>query len=86
MRAKSVKVAVSLPAEVWKRLEAVRRARKESRSSLFLEAILAWLEARERAERIRDYERGYRDAPETAEEVKASERAAVALLAAEEWE
>lgn len=82
---KSVKVAISLPRDTWKKLEAVRRERGETRSALFLEAAHLWLENRDRQARIRRYEEGYRRMPESPEEVAACEQAAAALLATEEW-
>jgi len=85
MIAKSVKVAISLPREVWKKLEAIRREQGESRSALFLEAVQHWLEHRERRAQVRRYEEAYRRMPETPEEVAACEQAAASLLAAEEW-
>ncbi|MBI3015080.1 MAG: ribbon-helix-helix protein, CopG family [Candidatus Tectomicrobia bacterium] len=82
---KSVKVAISLPRDTWKKLEAVRRERGETRSALFLEAVHLWLENRDRQAQIRRYEEGYRRIPESPEEVAACEQAAAALLATEEW-
>jgi len=82
---RSVKVAISLPRVVWKKLEAVRRERRESRSALFLEALQQWLQGRERDAQVRRYQEAYRRMPETPEEVAACEQAAASLLATEEW-
>lgn len=85
MASKSVKVAISLPRVVWKKLDALRRERGESRSALFLEALQQWLQGRERNVQVRRYGEAYRRMPETPEEVAAFEQAAASLLAAKEW-
>ena len=85
MASKSVKVAISLPRVVWKKLDALRRERGESRSALYLEALQQWLQGRERNVQVRRYGEAYRRMPETPEEVAAFEQAAASLLAAKEW-
>ena len=79
------KVAISLPPELHKALEQVRKKTGRSRSALVQEALRLWLHAQQQAVLIRQYEAGYRKRPESAGEVRAAEAAAVRLLASQEW-
>jgi metal-responsive CopG/Arc/MetJ family transcriptional regulator len=79
------KVAISLPPELHKALEHVRKKTGRSRSALVQEALRLWLQAQQQAARIRQYEAGYRKRPESEAEVRAAEAAAVRLLASQEW-
>ena len=83
---RSVKIAISLPEDVLAAAESERQARGETRSELFCEAVQLLLrQSRERAD-IERYVQGYRDAPETAEEIAAAEQAAAILFAQVPWE
>lgn len=81
----ATKVAVSLPRELYKAVEQVRRKSRKSRSAVMQDALRHWLNQQEQAVLIREYEAGYRRKPEGKREVKAAEAAAMRLLAAEEW-
>lgn len=65
----SKKIAISLPEELYERLEEERRERGQSRSLLIREAVGEYLAERERRARIESYVQGYRDVPETPEEL-----------------
>ena len=79
------KIAISLPPELHKALEQVRKKTGRSRSALLQEALRLWLQAQQEAALIRQYEAGYRSQPESRAEVRAAEAAAVRLLASQEW-
>ncbi len=82
----SEKVAISLPRSLLDEMEKVRKKTGESRSSFIQRAIRAVLEGRERLARVEKYVSGYKQFPETEDEVKAAEAAATYLLAEEPWE
>ena len=67
---KVAKVAISLPADVLKAVEAERKARGESRSEFFRRAVEKLLREERESAAVRDYVRGYREIPESAEEVE----------------
>ena len=81
----ATKVAVSLPGDLYRAVELVRKKSGQSRSAVMQDALLHWLRQQEQAVLIREYEAGYRKKPEDKREVKTAEAAAVRLLAAEEW-
>ncbi len=80
------KVAISLPSELLKKVESIRKVTGESRSSFIRRAVEAILSEWERKELIAKYEEGYRKKPETPGEIAAAEAAATELLAGEPWE
>ena len=80
------KVAISLPANLLKKVESIRKTTGESRSAFIRRAIESALAARDREALIAKYEDGYRKNPETPDEIAAAEAAAIALLAGEPWE
>lgn len=61
---KSVKVAISLPAEVLEAVDRERRARGVSRSQLFSQAIVAFLVAEQERRDDAQYARAYCEQPE----------------------
>ncbi len=79
------KVAISLPCETFKAIEQERKESGESRSELFRRAIEMLLRRRQEEAKIRQYARGYELMPETPEEIKAADHAAVAILTEEPW-
>ena len=81
----ATKVAVSIPAELYRAVERVRRASGKSRSALMQDALRYWLTHQAHAEMVREYEAGYRRRPEGRREIKAAEAAAVRLLSTEDW-
>ena len=64
MAAKTAKVAISMPKELFRSVEQVRRELKIPRSEAIVEAIRAWLKRREEEQAIRQYIEGYRKHPE----------------------
>ncbi len=85
MRRTAVKVAMTLPDDLYRVVELVRKKTRQSRSAVLQDALRYWLSQQEQSVLIREYEAGYRKNPETRREVKAAEAAAVRMLAALEW-
>lgn len=85
MRRTVVKVAMTLPDDLYRVVELVRKKTRKSRSAVLQDALRYWLSQQEQSVLIRQYEAGYRKNPETRREVKAAEAAAVRMLAALEW-
>ncbi len=82
---RTVKVAISLPEELLRQVDGVRRLRGESRSQYFRDAAVAHLSLGTESA-IEIYRRGYVDQPESPSEIEAATQSAVALLASEPWE
>lgn len=83
--AKSAKVAISLPEDVLEAVEMERKAKGESRSQYFRRAIERFLKQERDSSAVKDYVRGYREVPESAEEVEAIHQVGIAVLAEEPW-
>jgi len=81
----SVKIAISMPGDLLGQVDRARRRRKETRSQYFREAAAARL-ATSLTTAAEEYRHGYRDQPETADEVAAANQSAIAILAAEPWD
>ncbi len=79
------KVAVTIPADLHRKVEHMRRATGKTRGEVVRDALQHWLARQEEVSLVREYEAGYRKRPETRREVKAAESAAVQLLATTEW-
>lgn len=73
---KSVKIAVSLPHEDFKKIEKLRKELHLSRSMAVDQAILAWWKERKQHEQIDQYVSGYLKGPESTAEVESMEKAA----------
>lgn len=82
---KSAKVAISLPEDILEAVEMERKAKGESRSAFFRRAIERFLKQERESSAVKDYVRGYREVPESAEEVEAAHRVGSAVLAEEPW-
>jgi metal-responsive CopG/Arc/MetJ family transcriptional regulator len=63
------KVAISLPEELFERLERDRRERNMNRSEYVANAIAGHLHRRREQELVEQYVRGYLEHPETEEEL-----------------
>jgi metal-responsive CopG/Arc/MetJ family transcriptional regulator len=85
MSATSKKVAVSIPAPLYQAVERTRRKSGQGRSAAFQEALQHWLREQEEAGLRRRYVAGYRREPETEDEIRAAESAAVQLLSSQPW-
>ncbi len=85
MPPKSVKIAVSLPAALYRSVEAARKKFRRGRSTVVQEALAEWLRIERDAEMMRQYEAGYLRQPETREEIAAARASAISVLSAQEW-
>jgi len=83
---RSAKVAISLPEDMLKAVEKERKAHGESRSEFFRRAIERLLKQERESSAVKEYIRGYREVPESAEEIEAAHRIGNAVLAEEPWE
>jgi len=81
----ATKVAVSIPADLYRAVERARRRHGKTRSAVMQDALRDWLRHEAELALVREYEAGYRRRPETRREVKAAQAAAVRLLGSEEW-
>ena len=81
----AVKVTVSLPKDLHRAVERCRRARKQSRSQFFRNAILSVLRAEGEREAAERYVEGYRRQPEEPLEVSEIDRLGRGVLASEPW-
>ncbi len=86
MHAHSYKFAISLPAESFKLLCSFQKQFKLSRSAAIREAIDRLAQSRIEANRMRQYEKGYRKFPPSSAEAEAFLRFAPETLAPEDWE
>jgi len=84
--AKAGKIAVSLDAELLRRVERVRGRTGESRSALVSRALRQLTHEDEDARRVAEYVETYRATPETAAEVVAARDSAKRALAALPWD
>lgn len=69
-----MKIAISLSKEDFLAIEKLKTKFKKSRSELIQQAIGSWLASRRQKELIEQYERGYRNKPESVAEIKALEK------------
>jgi metal-responsive CopG/Arc/MetJ family transcriptional regulator len=76
----AVKIAVTLPADLHRAVEAARRRHARSRSAVVQEALRSWLRQEAQANLVREYEAGYRRRPEGRREIDAALATAVGLL------
>jgi metal-responsive CopG/Arc/MetJ family transcriptional regulator len=81
----ATKVAVSIPEDLYRAVEQVRRATGRTRSAVVQDALRHWLRQQAQASLVREYEAGYRRKPESRREVKAAEAAAARLFADDDW-
>jgi metal-responsive CopG/Arc/MetJ family transcriptional regulator len=82
----SAKVAITLPSELYRRIERLRKQTHTSRSAMVQRALGLLLKEEHKQERVRAYLDAYRRNPETEEEIRAAKAAAVELLAEVPWE
>jgi metal-responsive CopG/Arc/MetJ family transcriptional regulator len=76
----SLKIAVSVPADLHRAVEAARKRQKRSRSAIVQEALRNWLRQQAHADLVREYEAGYRRKPEGPREIEAAMATAIGLL------
>ena len=82
---KTTKIAISLPEEVLAAVEQEIQTSGESRSEFFRRAVEALFKQRQEQALSEQYMRGYRQVPETNEEIDAARLAASIILAEEVW-
>jgi len=85
MRKPATKVAVSMPADLYRVVEGIRKRSGKSRSAILHEALRWWLERQRQLRLTRQYVAGYRNEPETRREIEMAQAAAVQLLSSQEW-
>lgn len=83
---RAVKISVSIPSEVLEKADRERETIGESRSEFVRQAIEERVRRMAEAERVERYVQGYRNLPETAEEVASSFALSQAALSGEPWE
>jgi metal-responsive CopG/Arc/MetJ family transcriptional regulator len=84
MPTKVAKVAVTMPLDLFREVEAVRRRESKTRSAVVQEALRHWLRGEKQAVLAREYSAGYRRRPETRREIDEALASAVGLLD-DEW-
>jgi len=82
----SAKVAITIPGDIYRKVERLRKETHVSRSGLVQKALVLLLRQSERDARIRAYVEGYRENPETDEEIQATKASANMLLSEVPWE
>jgi metal-responsive CopG/Arc/MetJ family transcriptional regulator len=85
MPARAVKVAITIPEEKYREVEAIRKRLKTTRSGVILKALEHWLAAQREAQADRAYQAAYRRKPETKAEARAQQVLAMSALASEKW-
>lgn len=83
---RSAKIAVTVPDDLLREVERLRRRTRETRSAVVQRALRVVLKRAELDARLRQYEEGYRQLPESDAEVDAAERRARAVLTAIDWD
>lgn len=83
---KAVKIAISLPSELLEAAEQARHIRGETRSEFFRQAIALLLRHEQEQDAIQRYLQGYREQPETDDEITAIHHASNLVLGQEPWE
>jgi Arc/MetJ-type ribon-helix-helix transcriptional regulator len=86
MKNMAAKIAVSIPSDLLRRVERLRRSAGKRRSTAVQEALALWADRESRESDRRRYIEGYRRCPETEAEVRRAARAGAEALAAEPWE
>ena len=81
----ATKVAVSIPDDLYRAIERVRKRSGRSRSAVMQAALRYWLRHQAEVALVREYEEGYRRKPEGRREIGAARAAAMNLLRDEEW-
>jgi metal-responsive CopG/Arc/MetJ family transcriptional regulator len=82
---KSAKVTISLPETILKAIEKERKAKGENRSEFFRRAAENLLKKEKQSKEAVMYIRGYRNIPESTQEIKVGHQTGVDVLAGEPW-
>ena len=81
----ATKIGISVPQDLYRSAEQLRKRTGKSRSTLFQEALRIWVRQQRQREWIQQYEAGYRAKPESPREIQSAEAAAIRLLSGQEW-
>jgi len=82
---KTVKTAVSLPAETYAHAEQIRKKNGKSRSELYADALRDYFHRLKIREIEAKYAAGYKAKPEDLAEISAGARAGFKVLGKEDW-
>jgi len=82
---KAVKIAISIPQEAFKKLEADRNKEGITRSKFILKTLRFWQEEKEKERLVSIYEEGYRRIPENPRELEAWEKVSSGVFSQGEW-
>jgi metal-responsive CopG/Arc/MetJ family transcriptional regulator len=82
---KAIKIAISLPPELLKAADQKRQDRGETRSEFFRHAVESLLRREEEQEAVQRYIQGYREQPETGDEVAAIQQVSRVVLDQDPW-
>ena len=82
---KAVKIAISLPQEAFKKLEANRNREGITRSKFVLKTLRFWEEEKEKERLVSIYEEGYKRIPENPRELEAWEKVSSGVFSQGEW-
>lgn len=82
----STKIAISLPTEDLQRIEKIRKELKAQRSTVIDMAIRFWLDNMDKQKMIKQYEEGYRQHPESVEDIKVLEQLSADAFHEEGWQ
>ena len=85
MSAMTVKVAISIPKELFRAIEQARKKNRKGRSAVVQDALRRWLKEQQEARDIQRYIEGYRRMPETRREIEEAEAMARDSWAEWEW-
>jgi len=85
MPARAVKVAITIPENEFRQVEAIRKQLKTTRSGVILKALEHWLAAQREAQLDRTYQAAYRRKPESKAEITAQQLLALPALMSEKW-
>lgn len=81
----SEKIAISLPRQLYKLIERMRKEFHLSRSAMISRMIQEWAKKKEEEKLVRSYVEGYRTIPETLLEIQLHGKIAAESLGQEEW-
>jgi metal-responsive CopG/Arc/MetJ family transcriptional regulator len=80
------KIAISLPAALYKEAEKARRSQGQTRSEFFRKAVERLLREEREREAVARYVQGYLENPETPEETNWIHKASMKALRESPWE
>ena len=82
---KAVKIAISIPQEAFKKLEANRNKEGITRSKFVLKTLQFWQEEKEKERLVSIYEESYKRIPENPRELEVWEKVSSSVFSQGEW-